>query len=55
MKLLAAHVAVIFGVMACQSNPYYNPGKPHHTPDGFRNNHPHMERQSFLKWRWQRM
>jgi L-ascorbate metabolism protein UlaG (beta-lactamase superfamily) len=23
---------------ACHSNPYYNPAKPHHTKDGFRNN-----------------
>jgi L-ascorbate metabolism protein UlaG (beta-lactamase superfamily) len=43
------------GLGACYSNSYYNPAKPHHTPEGFRNNYPHMERQSFLKWRWQRI
>ncbi|MCZ6747756.1 MAG: MBL fold metallo-hydrolase [SAR324 cluster bacterium] len=36
----------------CSSNPYYDPAKPHHTPDGFRNNYPHPEKGSLLKWKW---
>jgi L-ascorbate metabolism protein UlaG (beta-lactamase superfamily) len=37
------------------SNPHYNAAKSHHTPDGFRNNYPHMANQSFWKWQWERL
>ena len=37
------------------SNPYYDPAKPHHTPEGFRNNYPHEGRQSFWKWKWEQL
>ncbi len=50
-------VLCIAGVLlfsACHGNPNYNPMKTHHTPDGFRNNYPHPEKQSFWKWQWQR-
>jgi len=48
---------VLLGValQACQGNPYYDPAKAHHAPDGFRNPAPHAERQSLLKWRWHRI
>jgi len=36
---------------ACANNPYYNPAKPHHTPEGFRNRYPHAEKASFWKWK----
>ena len=39
---------------ACRSNPYYNPAKSHHTQNGFRNNYPHQEKQSFWSWQWER-
>jgi len=39
---------------ACRSNPYYNPAKSHHTQNGFRNNYPHQEKQSFWRWQWER-
>lgn len=43
-------------IPGCASEPM-NPGKEHHTPDGFRNNH--IEEKpglgSFLKWRWDRL
>jgi len=42
-------------IAACHSNPHYNPMKTHHTPDGFRNIHPHAPKQSFWKWQWQRL
>lgn len=36
-------------------NDYYDPDKPHHTPDGFRNNYlPEGVRGSFWKWQWER-
>ncbi len=38
---------------SCGSNPYYDPSKPHHTPDGFRNNYSHVERTISLAWRWE--
>lgn len=36
-------------------NPYYDPDKPHHRPDGFRNNHTAFESKGLaqvLRWRW---
>jgi N-acyl-phosphatidylethanolamine-hydrolysing phospholipase D len=34
---------------------YYDPGKPHHGAEGFRNNYPHAARDAgFWKWQWQR-
>jgi N-acyl-phosphatidylethanolamine-hydrolysing phospholipase D len=32
-------------------NPYFDPSKPHHTPEGFRNRYPHPEKGSFWKWK----
>jgi L-ascorbate metabolism protein UlaG (beta-lactamase superfamily) len=37
------------------SNPYFDPAKQHHTPEGFRNNYPHEGRQSFWKWKWEQI
>ncbi|MGH8752047.1 MAG: MBL fold metallo-hydrolase [Burkholderiales bacterium] len=41
----------------CYSNPYYNPARHHHTPQGFSNNYTDelALRGNFLKWRWQRL
>ena len=44
------------GVALCQTNPYYNPAKPHHTHDGFRNNYaPVVDKDlgAVLRWRWE--
>ena len=51
MMLCAAGVLLL---AACRSNPHYNPAKSHHTRDGFRNNYPHQEKQSFWSWQWER-
>lgn len=53
-----AYVAFLVGLvglmsMACSStNPYYDPTKPHHTAQGFKNNYQQGEMVSSL-WRWQ--
>ncbi|GGC09614.1 hypothetical protein GCM10007205_18450 [Oxalicibacterium flavum] len=36
-------------------NPYYDPAKPHHTPDGFRNNYLATKPSGLLKWQWDRI
>lgn len=39
---------------ACSAqNPYFDPTKPHHTQEGFRNNYPHPEKGSFWAWKWE--
>ncbi|HKI98743.1 MAG TPA: MBL fold metallo-hydrolase [bacterium] len=50
-KLLASRHA------AAQPNPWYDPAKPHTTPRGFRNVHPHEQHtaRGLLRWRWERL
>lgn len=36
-------------------HPYYDPTKPHHTPEGFRNNYPHEGHRNFWKWKWEQL
>lgn len=43
--------ALIFWLVACAANPYFDPAKPHHTPEGFRNRYAHAEKGSFWKWK----
>lgn len=42
---------------ACSGNPNYDPAKPHHTEDGFRNLHYDDGKglAAFLKWRWEKL
>ncbi len=49
-------VAVVLVNTSCQSAAQ-DPQKPHHTADGFRNNHAHESHGffAFLKWRWDRL
>lgn len=51
-----SHLALLLLLSACSNqNPYYDPSKPHHTPEGFRNNYLQGAiGGSFLKWQWQR-
>lgn len=38
------------------ANPYYDPSKPHHTPDGFRNNYSGAVQKPFselVRWQWE--
>ena len=52
-------IAILFlSTLGCTtSNPYYDPGKPHHTPTGFRNlagpEKPGFS--EFLAWQWERL
>jgi L-ascorbate metabolism protein UlaG (beta-lactamase superfamily) len=36
------------------TNPYFDPAKPHHTREGFRNNYESGPVGSFWKWQWER-
>jgi len=49
---ISACALIVLFFAACASNPYYNPKKPHHTPEGFKNRYPHAEKGSFWKWKF---
>jgi len=59
--LRLALLAAVIGTVGCAAwlqqsvNANYNPAKPHHTPNGFRNNYPHATDQNFWKWQWERL
>lgn len=54
LHLLLAATAFLAGCSG--GNPYYDPAKRHHTPDGFRNNYIEGKGDaSFLKWQWERL
>ncbi len=63
MKFFAKTVALVSIVsigaaafnLSQSVNANYNAAKPHHTPEGFRNNYPHETNQSFWKWQWERL
>lgn len=46
---------IVVWLTGCYTNPYYDPTKAHHTPQGFRNNYPHPPPGNFWKWRWERL
>lgn len=47
----------LFLVASCAVNPYYDPDKPHHTPNGFQNIDHANDKGflAFIKWRWERL
>jgi L-ascorbate metabolism protein UlaG (beta-lactamase superfamily) len=47
-------MALSLAATGCAANPHFDPAKPHHTSDGFRNNHPHRPHGGFWKWRWEK-
>ena len=50
-----ALLCLLFIGSGCETtNSYYDPSKPHHTPQGFKNNYPHDPPKSFLTWQWER-
>ena len=54
LHLLLAAAAFVTGCSG--GNPYYDPEKRHHTPDGFRNNYIEGKgNASFIKWQWERL
>ena len=46
---------VFLAMAACAANPYLDGSSPHRTGEGFSNNYPHAERQSFWKWKWDQL
>lgn len=52
---LLCTLACLFALSACTTyNPYYNPARPHHTPEGFRNNYAAAVNKPFSELvRWQ--
>jgi N-acyl-phosphatidylethanolamine-hydrolysing phospholipase D len=54
---LAAIAAIGTNVLSASKsvNINYNAAKPHHTPEGFKNNYPHESGGSFWKWQWERV
>lgn len=53
LRIALAFAALTAGCTT--ANPYYDPNKPHHTPEGFRNNYPHNPPASYWKWQWERL
>lgn len=57
--LLATALLVIVGTSGCSTrNPHFDASRPHHTPEGFRNNHADVDAGSgggFLRWQWERL
>jgi L-ascorbate metabolism protein UlaG (beta-lactamase superfamily) len=43
--------------LACGSFGFYAAAQspPHHTPEGFRNNYPHPDKESFWRWKWEQV
>lgn len=55
-RALAWGLGLLLAAEAALANPYYDPAKPHHTPDGFRNVTGVQVAKPFpwfLRWRWQ--
>ncbi|HYF41808.1 MAG TPA: MBL fold metallo-hydrolase [Ramlibacter sp.] len=53
---LCALVLVLLAGGTAGANPYYDPSKPHHTREGFRNNYTGQVNKplaDLLRWRWQ--
>ena len=53
--LLLVVLIVLAAACAAATNVYYNRDKPHHTPEGFRNNYvSKLPNGNFWKWQWER-
>jgi N-acyl-phosphatidylethanolamine-hydrolysing phospholipase D len=48
-----AWTVIVLFLTACATNPYFDPAKPHHTAEGFRNRYPHAAKGSFWKWKFE--
>lgn len=53
IRLAGLVLAVVAACAATKA--YFDPAKPHHTADGFRNNYPHPEKGGFWRWKWDQL
>lgn len=53
MMLVA--LGTLFLNNGCAVNVHYDPSRPHHTPEGFRNDPPSPPHTGFWKWKWESM
>ncbi len=44
-------IAALALAACAYTNPYYEPSRPHHTQEGFRNAYPHPEKAGFWDWK----
>jgi L-ascorbate metabolism protein UlaG (beta-lactamase superfamily) len=54
IAVTALVAAIVLPASAPARNPHFDPARPHHTPDGFRNNYRHVEPSGFWQWQWER-
>lgn len=57
-RLGLALLALALATGCSTRNPHFDPSRPHHTPEGFRNNHAQIdaaEGSGFLRWQWERL
>ena len=52
---MMAGIAMLCAASCTMTGSASDPGKAHHTATGFRNNYPHEPKQSFWKWRWEKI
>ena len=54
-KLLWILAGTPIAAVVYAMNAYFDPDKPHHAREGFRNNYPHDAKQSFWLWKWEEL
>jgi N-acyl-phosphatidylethanolamine-hydrolysing phospholipase D len=55
VKLLAFVLAALVAACAAVSFRYFDPDKPHHAIEGFRNTYPHEVKSGYWRWKWDQL